>query len=288
MQLQHNLHQFTKAGIAVFAISYDSVEAQAAFAGEFGITYSLLSDADHQAIEATGILNTLSVPEAEVDVTKVAPFPVAAVEEGLQESTYGIPYPGTFLLDPAGRVTARFFEAAYQERSTVSSIAVRLGDAIAGTADRAATRVTTDHLEALAWATDDVVAPGNRLSFVVDVTPKTDMHVYAPGDHSYRVIRLRLTAPDFLRSHEVSYPASQTYRFEPLDETVPVYEQPFRLVQDVTIPMRRDVDALASEPDATLRVEGVLEYQACDHEVCYLPAEAPLSWELDWRPLVRD
>ncbi len=200
---------------------------------------------------------------------------------------YGIPYPGTFMLDTSRRVTARFFEAAYQERSTVSSIAVRLGDAIPGVPDRAANRIATDHLEALAWATDDVVAPGNRLSFVVDVTLKTGMHVYAPGDHGYQVIRLRLTAPDFLRSHEVTYPPSATYHFAPLNEKVAVYEEPFRLVQDVTIPMRRDITALASEPGATLRVEGVLEYQACDHEICYLPEEVSLSWELAWRPLVR-
>ncbi len=277
MELQSRYQDLRDQGLGVAVVTYDPVSTLAGFADARGIEIPLLSDEGSATIRAYDLLNH------EMD-------PARAPEDRreMMRRLYGIPYPGTFLLDPAGRVTARFFEAAYQERSTVSSIAVRLGDAIAGTADRAATRVTTDHLEALAWATDDVVAPGNRLSFVVDVTPKTDMHVYAPGDHSYRVIRLRLTAPDFLRSHEVSYPASQTYRFEPLDETVPVYEQPFRLVQDVTIPMRRDVDALASEPDATLRVEGVLEYQACDHEVCYLPSEAPLSWELDWRPLVRD
>ena len=200
---------------------------------------------------------------------------------------YGIPHPGTFVLDRSGRVTARFFEEAIQERSTASSIAVRLGDAIPGAPDRAASRVATDHLEVVAWATDDVVAPGNRLSIVVDVTLKPGMHVYAPGDHGYRVIRLRLTAPDFLRSHEVTYPPSEMYRFEPLDETVAVYKEPFRLVRDVTIPMRGDIGALALEPGATLRVEGALAYQACDHETCYLPAEAPLGWELSWRPLVR-
>ena len=277
MELQSRYRDLRDDGLGVAVITYDPVSTLAGFADARGIEIPLLSDEGSATIRAYDLLNH------EMD-------PARAPEDRreMMRRLYGIPYPGTFLLDPAGQVTARFFEAAYQERSTVSSIAVRLGDAIAGAADRAATRVTTDHLEALAWATDEVVAPGNRLSFVVDVTPKTDMHVYAPGDHSYRVIRLRLTAPDFLRSHEVSYPASQTYRFEPLDETVPVYEQPFRLVQDVTIPMRRDVDALASEPNATLRVEGVLEYQACDHEVCYLPAEAPLSWELDWRPLVRN
>ena len=76
---------------------------------------------------------------------------------------YGIPHPGTFVLDRSGRVTARFFEEAVQERSTASSIAVRLGETIPGAPDRAASRVATDHLEAVAWATDDIVAPGNRL-----------------------------------------------------------------------------------------------------------------------------
>ena len=78
-------------------------------------------------------------------------------------------------------MTARFFEEAIQERSTASSIAVRLGETIPGAPDRAASRVATDHLEAVAWATDDIVAPGNRLSFVVDVALKPGMHVYAPG-----------------------------------------------------------------------------------------------------------
>ena len=277
MELQSRRQDLRDRGLGVAVITYDPVETLAGFADARGIEIPLLSDEGSATIRAWDLLNH------EMD-------PARAPEDRreLMRRLYGIPYPGTFLLDPAGRVTARFFEPAYQERSTVSSIAVRLGDALAGAADRAATRVTTDHLEAVVWATDDVVAPGNRLSFVVDVSPKTDMHVYAPGEHDYQAIRLRLTAPDFLRGHDVTYPPSQPYHFEPLDETVPVYEQPFRLVQDVTIPMRRDIDALASEPDATLRVEGVLEYQACDHEICYLPVEAPLSWELAWRPLVRD
>ena len=277
MELQSRRADLRDSGLGLAVITYDPTTTLSQFAAARGIEFPLLSDPGSMTIREYGLLNE------EMD-------PARAPEErrAMMQRLYGIPYPGTFMLDPEGRVTARFFEPAYQERSTVSSIAVRLGDAMPGAPDRAATRVDTDHLEALVWATDDVVAPGNRLSFVVDVTPKTDMHVYAPGDHTYQVIRLRLTSPDFLRGHEVTYPASEMYHFEPLDETVAVYEQPFRLVRDVTIPMRRDIDALASEPGATLRVEGVLEYQACDHEICYLPAEAPLSWELAWRPLVRD
>ena len=276
MELQSRYADVQDSGLGLAVITYDPTTTLSQFADARGIAFPLLSDGGSATIREYGLLNE------DMD-------PARAPEErrALMLRLYGIPYPGTFMLDPAGRVTARFFEAAYQERSTVSSIGVRLGDAVPGT-DRAAARIETDHLEALAWATDDVVAPGNRLSLVVDVTPKPDMHVYAPGDHAYRVIRLRTTAPDFLRSHDVTYPPSGMYRFEPLDETVPVYEESFRLVQDVTIPMRPDIAELASEPGATVRVEAVLEYQACDQEVCYLPQAVPLSWDLSWRPLIRD
>ena len=276
MELQSRHADLQDSGLGLAVITYDPTTTLSEFADARGIEFPLLSDEGSATIREYGLLNE------EMD-------PARAPEErrAMMQRLYGIPYPGTFMLDTGGRVTARFFEAAYQERSTVSSIAVRFGDAAAGAAGDAA-RVETDHLEALVWATDDVVAPGNRLSLVVDVTPKPDMHVYAPGDHAYRVIRLRTTAPDFLRSHEVTYPPSGMYRFEPLDETVAVYEEPFRLVQDVTIPMRQDIAELASAPDATVRVEAVLEYQACDHEVCYLPQAVPLSWDLSWRPLIRD
>jgi peroxiredoxin len=276
VELQSRYEELQERGLGLAVVTYDPTTTLAAFADARGIAFPLLSDAGSATIREYGLLNEEMNPDRAPEERRA-----------LMQRLYGIPYPGTFMLDPDGRVTARFFEAAYQERSTVSSIAVRLGDAVAG-ADRGAVRVETDHLEALAWATDDVAAPGNRLSLVVDVTPKPDMHVYAPGDHAYRVIRLRTTAPDFLRSHEVTYPPSGMYRFEPLDETVAVYEEPFRLVQDVTIPMRQDIAELASVPNATVRVEAVLEYQACDHEVCYLPQALPLSWDLSWRPLIRD
>ena len=97
----------------------------------------------------------------------------------------------------------------------------------------------------MSYASDTVVAPGNRFSLVLDVTPKSEMHVYAPGDHTYQVIRLRLSVPEFLQEHEIAYPPANPYHFEPLDETVPVYEAPFRFVQEVMIPMSREIAALA-------------------------------------------
>ena len=61
------------------------------------------------------------------------------------------------------------------------------------------------------------------------------MHVYAPGKHDYRVVRLTIDPQPWLRAHDTRYPPSEIYHFKPLDERVEVYSKPFRLVQDVTI-----------------------------------------------------
>ena len=198
MELQSRYADIQAQGLGLATITYDSLDTLRTFSEARGIEFPVMSDEGSVVIQEYDLLNREQQPGGR---------------------TYGIPYPGTFILDTEGRVTARFFEQAFQERFTVSSIMVALGNSVDGTA-RDATRLTTDHLEALVYATDGTVAPGNRFSLVVDVAPKAGMHVYAPGDHTYQVITLRIDAPDFIQEHDVSYPAPQIYHFEPLDERV--------------------------------------------------------------------
>ena len=142
----------------------------------------------------------------------------------------------------------------------------------------------TTHLGVVSYASDEVITPGTRFSLFLDVMPKPGLHVYAPGDHSYRVIRFWLDEPEFLLSYGVTYPPSEQYYFEPLDETVPVYQAPFQLIQEVTVP----VGQASAEMDGVLTINGTLEYQACDDEVCYFPVEVPLSWEVSLKTMVQN
>lgn len=50
----------------------------------------------------------------------------------------------------------------------------------------------TDHLVLVTYATNEVVTPGTQFSLMFEITPRPRMHVYAPGAHSYQVIRVRL------------------------------------------------------------------------------------------------
>src|SRR5688500_8615336 len=99
--------------------------------------------------------------------------------------SYGVPHPGTFIVDRAGRVVSRFFEEAYQERYTAATMLTTLG----GTAEGATLTASTAHLSLSAALTDAVAAPGQRLALVVNVVPARNMHVYAPGKHDYQVVR---------------------------------------------------------------------------------------------------
>lgn len=249
-------------GLAV--ITYDPPEVLRAFAERHGITFPLLSDRNSVVIKRYGLLNTTIEPT---------------------NRAYGVPYPGTFILDTSGVVVARFFESSYQERNTVRSIAAKIGRPVGGARRLLAARHETDHLVVLTYASDEAIAPGNRFSLILEVTPNPGMHVYAPGSHSYRAIAVRLDAQPVLTVHPLAYPPSEIYHFKPLDEHVPVYRKPFVLIQDVTLRVTAETRERARANGARLEITGRLEYQACDDKICYAPVDLPVSWAVPLRPL---
>jgi hypothetical protein len=187
------------------------------------------------------------------------------------------------MLDRQGRVTARFFEDFFRERSTVSNIMLKLG---AGGTSVQGTRISTDHLEIKTYPSDAAVALGNHFSLVTEVTPHPGMHVYAPGAAGYRVVALTVLPQPFVHVLPTRYPASEIYVFKPLNERVPVYQKPFTLLQEVVPEVTPEAEA-AFRGKESLTLTGAFEYQACDDNVCFNPASVPLSWTLTIKPFER-
>ena len=282
MELQDRLEELTRSGIGVAAISYDSQEILAEFAGERGITYPMLSDADSAVIEAYGILNTVAVaadgprkgdPDLLADVQKY----VAA--SGMFSESVGTPFPGTFMLDTNGRVESRYFEAFYRERNTTANVMLKLGIDLTPVA---AIEGSSKQLDFTAYPSNDSVTAGSRFSIAVKVQPKPGMHVYAPGAEKmrYRVIALNLDPNPSVSYKPVAYPESEIYHFEPLDEHVPVYQHSFTLLQEVLVEASTEAQAELAKLDV-LKLTGTFDYQACDDAICYNPESVPLSFTLD-------
>jgi AhpC/TSA family/Disulphide bond corrector protein DsbC len=261
VELQGRYDDIRKQGLGLVAISYDSPETLKKFADSRGITFPLISDSGSAIIKRFGILNEQQEPGTR---------------------SYGIPHPGTFIVDRKGVVTARFFEDAYQERFTAAAILAAQGTNPGG----AAVTADTAHLSISATISDATVSPGERISIVATVTPRPAMHIYAPGKHDYRIVRLNVDPQPWLRAHDTRYPPSEIYHFKPLNERVEVYSKPFRLIQDVTVLATPEVQkALPTMPTVTISV--ALEYQACDDRICYNPARVPFSFSVATKPLDR-
>ena len=145
-------------------------------------------------------------------------------------------------------------------------------------AQSSAVRNDTMHLTVHSSISATEATPGKKLSVSFDITPKRNMHVYAPGKHDYQVIAIKLDPQPWMKVAPTSYPPSEIYHFKELDEKVETYGQPFKLVQDITILNTAAAKkALAAGP---IKLTGRLEYQACDDKLCYAPTKVPVSFEL--------
>jgi hypothetical protein len=244
-------------------VSYDSAAILREFARRKGIGYPLLSDPGSAIIRRFGLLN----PELAED-----------------SPAHGVPFPGTLVVDPRGRVRTKLFEKTYAERRTAGSLLVLEGESgVAATSD-----VRTDHFVLRLSASNATVAPGNRVTLVLDFEMADKKHAYAPGVQGYRPLALRLDPQPLATVHDPVYPAPRDYVYAPLRETVPVFEGRFRVLQDITLAGGREVAERLRSGDDTLTINGRLDYQVCSDRSCFPPASLPVSWTLKLVPLDRE
>lgn len=288
VDLQSGIEQVRNQGLGVATISYDPVEILAGFTKQQSITYTMLADVGSVTIKKFGLLNP--VPEWALDpAMKDDPAVQAEVQKYVSvvrptQAMVGIAFPGNIIVDTEGRVKQRFFEDFYIERNTVSSMMLKLGGAASDSVP--ATKVSTAHLDITSYPSTTGVAPGHRFTVNVDINPHAKIHVYAPGAKDYRVIGLKIdSSPEIAVLTQPKYPASEIYYFKPLKERVPVFQKPFRLIQDVVLNGTPQAQA-ALRGRENVTVKGSLEYQACDDKQCFNPMSVPLTWTVSIKSLV--
>ena len=285
MELESQAGELRDRGYGIAVISYDPQAAIAAFSEQQNISFPLLSDVGSETIRRYGILNP--VPEWALGENSDDPAVQADVATYVSvvnpsERMLGIAFPGTFMLDADGRVTSRYFEDFYIERNTVSSIVMRLGE---GRDPVRAVKLSTPQLDLTTYPSESTIAAGNRFALMLSVEPHEGMHVYAPGADDYRIVGLSVEPQPYVTPLPLSYPPSESYYFEPFDETVPVYEQPFELVQELILEGTLEAQQ-AMRDQESITVNGAFQYQACSATICYPPQSVDLSWTIPLRPLV--
>jgi len=261
LSLQRAAARFKEKGIGLVGVSYDSVDILKFFTDRYSIGYPLLSDPNSDVIQRFGVLNK--------DAT------------GFRK---GMAFPGFVYVSAAGRIQETFFEEDYHTRFTGDSVLMKIFPELAGVAPR---DVPAPHLQLKLGQSDDVAAPGNRVTLTADLSLPPDLHVYAPGVDGYKPIALQLDATPRATPEPAVYPKPKILMLPAINEKVPVYEGNFTIKQDVTIAFDEDFSKLlaAGPPSGSLlKLDGMLLYQACDSRVCYPPEKVPVSWQITVLP----
>jgi hypothetical protein len=243
----------TEAGLGVMAISYDSVDILRSFDDRHGgVGFTMLSDPESKIIDAFGIRNA-DHPEGSFG--------------------YGIPYPGTYIVDTDGVVVAKYFAPDYRERFTADTILLKTFRTGGGT------RIEADlpQFKLAAYPAQDFIRRGNRIVLVAEIELPPRMHLYAEGS-DYRAVDLRITKDSGLFQGLLSVtPEPEILYLDVIDERVPVYHG--------TVRVEREVMLSPEFSEADITIDSVLSYQTCDDEICYVPAEFPMSFNLEVLPL---
>ena len=238
-------------GVALFAISYDSVEILRAFAEKHGITFPLLSDEGSHVIRQLALLNE-RVQEDH------AHYGIAANPRHV-----GLPYPGVFVLDERGVITQKRFHESYRERDTGAGLAAqtlgRLEVVNAGevTRDDAAIRVR-------AWLDSPTYAFFQRLHLNVEVSVAPGFHVYGhPVPAGFVPLSVQVAPIDGVEIGAAEWPVPHPFKVDGLDEKFWVHEGTVRS----SIPL-----TFSGSPGAGDHVIQVtVSYQACRDAECLMP-----------------
>jgi hypothetical protein len=260
VELAEQAEAFGRRGIGVVSVIPESPDVLRAFAQRRRIGFPLLSDPGAALAERLGLLDRTFVGDARV------------------------PYAGSFLLDGAGLIQDKFFETDTEYRRTAASILALGGPDGAGAQGRTA---SARRFTARAWSSNDVVAPGQRLTLGVEIDLQPGHHAYAPGARGYRGLELALDADPLFEFSPARLPPPRPLFFAPLNETVPVFEGRVELQRDATQRFRAALPGLARAEEMAHAVTGTLRYQVCSDRLCDPPGALPLRWELRIRRWTR-
>ena len=249
------MSEFDAAGVRVYALSYDEADALRDFGDAHNITYTLLSDPASEVIHSFGILNTL-------------------IDED-DHPWYGIPYPGTYLIDSDGTITDKFFD---------SNLAVRAGPeqllrALRGETALDAAPVAAERPEEV---TMNLFLDGDSLTrtvqrdLVIQFNVPDGRHVYAePAPEGSVAVDVEMDANDGIVQRPLLRPDSDSHTLAGTSETFPVHHGRFELRLPLTVN-----GSLAGDDTESLTVSGTVRWQVCDDEVCDIPVNHPFELTL--------
>ncbi|MCX2982047.1 redoxin domain-containing protein [Halieaceae bacterium IMCC14734] len=259
VELRDAYKKFQAAGVKLYAISYDRPDELAEFAAHHDINFPLLSDKGSRLIRQLGILNT--------HVTRdQVPF-------------YGIPYPGTYVLNEQGVITGKLFGRNHHARFTGESMLdSALGEILIGEDEpMASTDDEQVNITAVWHGGGGTVKASVVREIVVRFELAEGLHIYdEPVPQGMVATRVEVTGPEGFHTGDMRKPATHTLELPELDTALQVWSNQV----DLAIPVWVDdsvVSLLGEQAEVDLEIALKIHYQACDDQVCHIPQSRDLT-----------
>lgn len=249
---------YRAAGVRLYALSYDEPDALADYAEAHDTTFTLLSDPDSEVIESFGILNTLIPPD--------------------DHPWYGLPFPGSYVIDADGIVVAKFFEHNFAIRPGPEQLlAAALGQEFevpAPGGDGATDRVSAD-----VRIDGDRLPMGVTRQIVATFRVPTGQHLYGePVPDGLVAAAIELDDNDGILSYEPVTPPTAPLTLSGSGDTLQVYEGDVVL----RLPVAQNARHMQKDDDGRfVTISGQVRWQACDDVECFLPESMPFSFRVE-------
>ena len=249
MELEGKLGEFSKRGVSIIGISYDPVEILKAFSDKYKITYPLLSDIQSETIKSFGILKKDISPDSK---------------------TYGIPYPGIYIVDKNLKVVSKQFEEAYADRPSAETLlAHHFGKELTS-------HVRTfknSYLNGSIALSDTFGYPAQILSVQIKISMKSGFHLYGrPIPAGYIPLSIKIEPNPNFKLDDFIFPGTKTLSLPGLDETFNILPGELDLQTNMRVIKSPLLDKFG--------VNVIVEFQACDDRVCMPPEEVKITFPL--------
>jgi hypothetical protein len=245
--------KFETNDIKLYAVSYDDRETLAQFADKQAIPYPLLSDVDSSVIKQYGILNTEISPD--------------------DFMLWGIPYPGVYVCDEAGRVTAKFFHDTYKKRDSAELLVDAALGKIVIDDDTPHVDGGNDEIKITAaiHGGKGTIRQGIVRKLVVRFELAAGLHIYGePVPEGMVATSISVSGPPGLVVEAPILPTTETLHLKALGVDLEVWSG----CVDLVVPFYATGE-LASETrpldSDEIEIQVQVRYQACNNNECLLP-----------------
>jgi peroxiredoxin len=262
VELQEALPKFEAAGIKLYAVSYDAPEALADFAANHGITFPLLADRGSKIIRRLGILNH--------NVTRD------------QVPYYGIPFPGTYLLDEEGKVLEKFFNRNLADRNSAESmIDSALGEILLGEEEPTARGGDRDiKISSTYHGGGGSLKAGIGREIVVRFELAPGLHLYDdPLPDGMVATSIDVSGPPGFIVGQVVKPETHALALPGIEADLNVWDGRVDFIVPVHVDSR--IASLVDKPGYDqISIDVAVRYQACDDKACRIPQRESMTVEV--------